>query len=341
MDYQDAMSSIEIVRSTLLFESPERVARSCGLSDFVFSRYVLSDRATPWCEVGHGRWEHIDEWGNTRARLDATSKGEVVRGVLDEIKDMNRYELPDYSASGSYEPIRQARLENPDKWLIGELPGFAFGIARKLRRLDNYLLDLRLEPEQIHALHDRIDDMLVKMIHSYADAQVDSLMFWEDWGTQDQLMISPDEWRKEFKPRFEKLCSTAHDVGIRIFMHSCGQIQAIIPELIQSGVDVLQFDQPDLHGIDALAAHQERDRITFWCPLDIQKTLQLRDEVVIRAKAREMLDKLWKGRGGFIAGYYTDEVSIGLDPRWQEYASDEFIRFGVQSRYAEALRRTN
>ncbi len=330
------MSSIEIVESTLSYENPKRVARSCGDSDLVFSRYALSNRTMPWRELGNGRWEHVDEWGNTWARLDSTSKGEVVKGVLDSIKEMDHYELPDYSRSEAYECVRETRLENPDKWLIGELPGFAFGIARKLRRLDNYLLDLMLEPERICVLHDRIDDMLVKMIHRYADAGVDSVMIWEDWGTQDQLMIDPAEWRKEFGPRFEKLCSVAHDSGIRVFMHSCGQIQAIVPDLIQSGIDVLQFDQPDLHGIDALAEYQERGKITFWCPVDIQKTLQLRDETIIRAKAREMLDKLWKGRGGFIAGYYTDGASIGLDPRWQEYASDEFIRFGVRSQYVKA-----
>ena len=48
------------------------------------------------------------------------------------------------------------------------------------------------------------------------------------------------------------------------------------------------------------------------------------DEEIIRAKVREMLDKLWRGRGGFIAGYYGDNASIGLDPKWQGYACDEF-----------------
>ena len=56
----------------------------------------------------------------------------------------------------------------------------------------------------------------------------------------------------------------------------------------------------------------------------------------IRARAREMLDKLWRGRGGFIAGFYSDERSIGLDPEWQAAASEEFVAHGVRSRYAEA-----
>jgi uroporphyrinogen-III decarboxylase len=259
-----------------------------------------------------------------------------MKGVLNDLSDMDRYDLPDYSRAEAYEAVREARAKAPDKWLVGELPGFAFGIGRKLRKLENYLLDLMIERERIHVLHDRIDDLLVRMIRCYAGAGVDCVMIWEDWGTQYQLMLDPLEWRKEFRPRFEKLCSAAHEGGIRVFMHSCGQIQAIVPDLIQSGIDVLQFDQPELHGVDALASYQERNKITFWCPVDIQKTLQLRDEEVIRAKAREMLNKLWRGCGGFIAGCYTDEASIDVDPRWQKYASDEFIRFGIRRRYDAA-----
>ncbi len=139
----------------------------------------------------------------------------------------------------------------------------------------------------------------------------------------------------EFFPRFKKLCGLAHELGIRVFMHSCGNIAAIVPGLMDAGIDVLQFDQPDLHGIDALASHQDRGRITFWCPVDIQTTLQQRDERIIRAKAREMLDKLWRGKGGFIAGYYGDNASIGLDPKWQDIACDEFRRRGIALNYEE------
>ncbi len=102
----------------------------------------------------------------------------------------------------------------------------------------------------------------------------------------------------------------------------------IIPDLIETGVDLLQFDQPQIHGTDLLASYQEHAKITFWCPVDIQKTLQLRDEVLIRAEARQMIEKLWRGRGGFVAGIYTDEPSIGLEKKWQVIAGDEFLKAG-------------
>lgn len=327
------MTSREIVRRTLDFEKPERVARSFGDSDFTGAGNTAKTYATKWKETGNGRWERYDEWGNLWGRVDATSKGEVIRGVLEDMDRFNTYEFPDFSNADDYASAARARREQPDKWLIGNMPGFAFNIARKLRKLDQYLVDLMLEPRRMHKLHDRIDSLLEDMIRNYASAGVDSVMFPEDWGTQASLMINPELWHQEFYPRFQRLCGIARECGIRVFMHSCGQTESIVPGLISAGVDLLQFDQPELHGINTLAGHQEKSNITFWCPVDIQRTLQTGNANAIRAGAREMLEKLWRGRGGFVAGYYGDNESIGLDPKWQGIACDEFIRYGVAENF--------
>lgn len=327
------MISREIVRRTLDYCCQQRVARSFRNSDFIHTNCRADTHASAWKELEGGRWRRTDAWGNTWERVDTTSKGEVVKGVLEDASAMDSYEFPDYSRSEDYACVSDMRAESPDKWLVGGMPGFAFNIARKMRKLDSYLMDLVLETDRMHWLHDRIDAMLEDMIRNYAAAGVDSVMFVEDWGTQSQTLISPDMWKQEFFPRFRKLCGIAHDLQIKVFMHSCGQIEAIVPGLVEAGIDVLQFDQPDLHGIDTLASHQERGQITFWCPVDIQVILQQRDEDVIRAKVREMLNKLWRGRGGFIAGYYSDNASIGLEEKWQAIACDEFLKAGISANY--------
>ncbi len=324
------MTSREIVRRTLEFSNPLRVARSFGDSDFRSSACRTETYAKNWQEKGNGSWERTDDWGNVWERIDPTSQGEVVRGVLDDIAAADAYRFPDFSRAVDYARVCECRALFPDKWLIGDMPGFAFNIARKMRRLDQYLMDLLLQPEPIGRLHDRIDAMLGDMIRNYALAGVDAVMFCEDWGTQDRLLISPALWRREFYPRFERLCALAHELDVNVFMHSCGRIEAIIPGLMEAGIDALQFDQPELHGVDTLAAYQKQGRITFWCPVDIQRTLQQRDEKVIREKALEMLEKLWGGRGGFIAGYYNDNASIGLDPKWQGFACETFSAFGIR-----------
>ena len=325
------MTSREIVRRTLDFDDPERVARSFGESDFVGVGNTVKTRATSWERVDEIRWERTDEWGNLWARVDDTSKGEVVRGVLESVDEIAAYTFPDYSNPTDFDRVREVRAEHPDKWLQGNIPGFAFNIARKLLRLDEYLVALLTEPEEVRVLHDKIDDMVEDMIRNYAAAGVDAVMFCEDWGTQQQTLVSPDLWHEEFFPRFKRLCGVARESGVRVFMHSCGAIGAIIPGLMEAGIDALQFDQPTLHGIDTLASYQENGNITFWCPVDIQRTLQTMDPAAIRAEANEMLSMLWRGRGGFIAGYYGDNASIGLDPKWQQIACDTFLASGVAS----------
>ncbi len=336
------MDSRELVKATLDFTHPPRVARSFQLdgreSDFLWVDQTAGTRATQWQKVSETRWERFDEWGNLWARIDATSKGEVVRGALDSLCDIDTLDIPDFSKPSDYDSVRRARKEHPDKWLIGGLPGFTFNIARKFRRLDQYLVDILLEPGAISRLHDRIDLALCDMIGNYAAAGVDAVMFPEDWGTQTQIFMDPQLWHAEYYPRFERLCALAHDSGVKVFMHSCGKIEAIVPSLIKAGIDVLQFDQPLLHGLDTLASYQARSPITFWCPVDIQHVLPAGSETDIRAAVRDMLDRLWGGRGGFIAGFYNDMASIGVQPQWQQWACEEFVRYGLGEMRAAVAR---
>ena len=327
------MEPREIIKRTLDYDGPDRVGHTFGDSDLVGVECTPITHATDWEQLGDGTWRRTDEWGNTWRRLDRSSKGEVAKGVLESLDDIEKYEFPDYSRPEDYEVVKAAREKDPDKWIMGLMPGFAFNIARKLRKLDQYLMDIVTDREKVSAVHDRVDLVLEDMIKNYARAGADSVFFLEDWGTQQNLMINPKMWKEEFFPRYVKLCDLARTEGIRVSMHSCGKIASIIPWVMEAGVELLQFDQPDLYGIDNLREFQKMGKITFWCPVDIQTTLQTRDENVIREKARQMLDKLWRGEGGFVAGYYEDNESIGLDPKVQGWASDEFEKYGVKDNF--------
>lgn len=262
--------------------------------------------------------------------------GEIKQGALSNLDEIETFPLPDFSNLEFYQKAKKHYTQYPDRWHIGYINGFSFSMARKLRRLEQYLEDILLARDKIAILHDRIDDQIKIQMAQMKTAGADSIMIAEDWGTQSQTLISPELWREEFKPRFMNLCTYAHQLGLKVFMHSCGKITAIIPDLIESGIDVLQFDQPRIHGIDTLAELQKNNKITFWCPVDIQITLQTKNESIIRQEVNELLDKLWhNGQGGFIAGYYGDNASIGLEPKWQDIASDEFIKKGRKRRSYE------
>jgi uroporphyrinogen decarboxylase len=323
------MNSRDIVRRTIEFGHPERVARSFEPSDFVFGGPEIPNSLDAWRRIGEHDWQRVDEWGNIWGRVDETSKGQVIRGVLRDLNQVSICPLPDFANSSYYAHAREIFANAPERWHVGSVQGFTFKMAQGLRKFDQYLMDLVSEPERISLLHDRIDEQIGWQIRRLSEAGADSIMFWEDWGTQERTFISPRVWRREFKPRFRSLCALAHSFKLSVIMHSCGKLTAIIPDLIECGIDVFQFDQPRIHSIDTLAAFQKHNRVTFWCPVDIQTTLQSHDENLIRNEVRELLKVLWQGRGGFIAGLYPDPASIGIDPSWQSIASDEFLKRGV------------
>lgn len=324
------MDSREIVSRTLRFAYPARVAHSFEPSDFIHAAPQLPNLRGEWRRISDRRWQRFDEWGNEWARVDDTSKGEVVQGALPDLDYVGSLPLPDFSNPAYYTQAATLFGFNEDRWRIGSIHGFTFSVARKMRKLDQYLQDLLLERERIRVLHDRVDELVKVQMLRMREAGADSVMIAEDWGTQTQTLVSPRLWRDEFKPRFRTLCDYAHTIGLTVFMHSCGCVTAIVPDLIEVGIDLFQFDQPMIHGIDTLRRWRDAGKTTFWCPVDIQTTLQSKNEQIIRQAARDMLDQLWRGEGGFIAGYYNDNASIGLDPTWQAIANQEFLLHGRQ-----------
>ncbi|NLW50497.1 MAG: hypothetical protein GXY85_06590 [Candidatus Brocadiaceae bacterium] len=326
------MTGREIVRRTLTFERPERIAMSLPPpypNDFC-SAGVGEDPRRPegsWAQVDEARWERVDEWGNTWARIEGITKGEVARGVLEDWDRIDEIELPDYSLASRYEAARNAFGACADAFRLGWLPGFPFSIARKMRRMDNFLADVLAEPERVRRLLAMVEAQLHHAVRRLAEAGADGVMFCEDWGTQDRLLVSPRVWREVFAPGFRRLCATARECRVFVLMHSCGYIREVMVDLIAAGIACFQFDQPALYGIETLG-RDFAGRVTFWCPVDIQTTLQTRDTARIAAEAREMIDRLGRG-GGFIAGCYGSNEALGLDPRYQDTACRAFVQHGA------------
>ncbi len=324
------MTGRDIFIGTLEFRHPPRIAMTLPdpyPNDTIGAGVAPDpDFKPPVFEPEIGR-EWMDEWGVIWQSLTDFDKGEVHRGTIEDWDQLDDYRVPDLARADRYEPARQCFAEVTDKYRIGGLPGFVFNIARKLRRLDNYLCDLLGEPERIARLHGMIRDRIGEMIDRWAETGADGVMFCEDWGTQDRLMVSPDMWRELFKPDFRLLCDRAHQQGLHVLMHSCGYIYDIIGDLIEVGIDCLQVDQPTLLGIERLGEHFG-GKVSFWCPVDIQKTLQTRDPARIEAEARLLIDRLGSYGGGFIATRYGGDEALGLDPSVQDVADRAFHEYG-------------
>jgi hypothetical protein len=260
--------------------------------------------------------------------LTSNDKGEVVEPAIADWAELDNYQPPDLGRKEDYAEAAGRFAADTDHFRVGHLPGFTFNVARKVRKLENYLCDLLLEPQKVRRLNELVRGELLKAIDRWAEAGADAVMFPEDWGTQDRLMISPGMWREVFKPEFLALAGRAREHGLYVLMHSCGKMTDIIGDLIECGVHCLQFDQPRLHGIEALG-ERFGGKVAFWCPVDIQKTLQTRDPGLIRQEARLLVERLGGFGGGFVAGYYWGNEAIGLSGDVQDVACKAFVEFGT------------
>lgn len=277
-------------------------------------------------EVEDGaQWE--DEWHNVWRRFSNTTRGEVIEGALKDWADLDSYSCPRYDLESRYKKPKELFQENPDKYHLGGLPGFPFAIMRYLRRMDIFLMDLLLYPDEVDHLQRMVVDLLKRCLDQWASAGADGVMFAEDWGTQERLLVSPPMWERVFRPGFEEIVGHARSLNLHVWMHSCGFIKDIIPSLRDVGITVLQLDQPLLSGLDWLV-ETVGGRTTIWSPVDIQKILPTGNKELIRASAKEMIDKLGAQGGGFIAGAYGDVRSLAVEPEWQQWACEAFVDYG-------------
>lgn len=138
-----------------------------------------------------------------------------------------------------------------------------------LRRVDNFLMDLLLEPEKVEELLDALMELhlakLEKLCHAVGDV-VDIVRFCDDLGTDNGPFMAPDIYRTLFKPRHAMLCNyVKKNSSMHTFLHSCGSIYKVIPDLIEAGFDIINPVQTVSRDMDPATLKKEFGKdITFW-----------------------------------------------------------------------------
>jgi hypothetical protein len=197
---------------------------------------------------------------------------------------------------------------NPDKFLIGGL-GFMMMQLFNIRGLDNFFMDLYLERENLDVLIDYIYKQGKHAVDGFADAGMDAVIAWEDWGLQKQVMINPKLWQEMFFDRMKSFVDYIHSKGMVYILHSCGYIVEYLDFFVEIGVDVIQLDQQMNIGIDTLA--DWKGKICFFNCADIQSSPSM-DEHQIMEYMRNMATSLGSENGGFMYKVYSQPAAIHM-----------------------------
>jgi uroporphyrinogen decarboxylase len=321
---ENEMTSKEIIKQNIEYNCDERIGFSFStegwMNDFDGAGIEHGIETKKWIE-GNVEY-HTDIWGNLWHRFtDMSAGGEVLKPVLEEWSDLDKLELPELSKPEFYKSARKV-AENNDKFTIGYLPGWVFAIARYMRTMEIYFMDLVVEREHIDILHDKITTLLEGVIEQYGKTGLDAVMFCEDLGIQDRTLIGPDMWRDIYRKHYERLTAKAHEYDMKVIQHSCGYNWALIDDLCEAGIDCLQFDQPAVYDQIELAKKLKKHKVGLFSPCDIQKVLPTGDRDLIEKETKRLVNNF---RGGFIAKNYGDLHGIGVDPEWDKWAYDTFV----------------
>ncbi|MDC7289953.1 methyltransferase [Blautia schinkii] len=174
-----------------------------------------------------------------------------------------------------------------------------------LRRMENFLMDTYAEPESVIELNEQLMErhmhMLEKVCAAVGDV-VDILRFGDDLGMDTAMFMSLEKYRTLFKPYHTKLNDYVHKhSSMKTFLHSCGSIYPVIPDLIEAGYDILNPVQTSARDMDPVRLKQEYGKdITFWgggC--NTRRILNMSTPKEVYDYTRRMIDIFYKD-GGFV-----------------------------------------
>jgi uroporphyrinogen decarboxylase len=250
--------------------------------------------------------EYTDEWGIVWKGVGDT-RGQVKTPPLGE-QSLEEYRFP-----STLDPEILSRMKNQagassQKYRCAKL-GALWEQATFLRGMGELLADLLLHPGFVHDLLDGIMKTLLANLDIYhRELNLDCIWLSDDYGTQHSLLMSPSLWREFIKPRVLALCKASHEKGYHFALHSDGAIGAVIPDIVEMGVELLNPLQSEC--VDVVRVKNEYGQyLTIWGGYGTQRSLAFGTPEAVRREVHETCDLLGAG-GGFIL---TPGLSIQND----------------------------
>lgn len=168
---------------------------------------------------------------------------------------------------------------------------------------EDCLMDLIAEPEMMTEMFEKITDLIIATTHKMLDlgCKPDAIWLTEDMGGTHTTLFSPKTYREMLFPYHKKLGDFLHENDIFFFMHSCGFIEPLLPDLIEAGLDVIQAIQANTGMSVVDLKPKYGDKLTFFGNISEQNFHKGKE--AIEAELREKISVAMEG-GGYI--YHSD-----------------------------------
>ena len=338
------MTSKQIVKKCLTFDHPERMPRDVWIlpwaekeypaeinkireeypSDFGFSPHVYNNssriKGEPY-KIG----EYTDEWGCVFQNIHEGIIGEIKNPIIQNIENylsvQPPYELIPENVDEARNIVNDA-CHKSDKFILSGCCPRPWERYQFLRGTENAMMDIMIE-ENAKKLLNIIHQFYLKEVEFWASTNVDAILFMDDWGAQNQLLIPPPLWRELFKPMYKEYADLAHKNGKFIFMHSDGNITEIYDDLIEIGIDAIN-SQLFCMNMEEIA-EKAKGKITFWGEIDRQHVLPATNPQIAKDAVRKVAKHLYDPAGGIITQF---EIGPGANPEMAFAILEEWEKIG-------------
>jgi uroporphyrinogen decarboxylase len=215
----------------------------------------------------------------------------------ERVEDAAAFPVPEVDGKAVREAVD---LVHADGRLAVAHSGSIYELAHWYRSMDEFLVDLAIRPEMAACILDKCEGLALQTALRLAEAGVDILAFYDDAGAQKQLQISPLMWRTHVKPRWARVLRAVKEryPAAIFFLHSCGRIEEIVEDIVDTGFDLLHPLQPECNDIATVSA-RVAGRMSVWGTISNQVTLPFGSTEDVRREIAERI-RVFGRAGGLI-----------------------------------------
>jgi uroporphyrinogen decarboxylase len=309
------MDSKERVIRAVEFDEPDRVPNGCyslplplgprsdGISQ-LFVRYPSDfaevrgmGRYIEW-SAAYDRGTYRDEWGIEYRNLQYGVEGQPKNHPLADWESLETYEIPD-PLSDIQDLQESIRGADQSKYLLFN-GGNLWQLIHALRGFENTLIDIMRGRKELDILIDKIVGYYTQRLAPILELDIDGVLYSDDWGTQQGLMLSPGQWSAHFRSAYKRLFDQVHSKGKHVFFHSDGDVMGLIPEWIGIGIDAINV-QVSLMGIEE-TRRESAKQVCVAADVDRQHALPFGTTGEVDCLVRDII-RDFSGQGGGLILY--------------------------------------
>ena len=207
------------------------------------------------------------------------------------------YTFPDPLDPQFFEDIPDKLLRYGDRFRVFSIGFSLYERAWTMRGMENLLVDFIDHPDFVDELFNAIADYNITQLKEACKYDIDAVYFGDDWGQQHGLQMGPRLWRKHIYPVLKRMYAAVHAEGKYVFIHSCGDVDELFPDLVGIGLNCFNPFQPEVMNVYDLI-EQYRGKLSFHGGLSTQRTLPYGSVKDVRAETQKLINA---GRqGGYI-----------------------------------------